>query len=217
MNKPATFLLLANGDLPCSLLKQVNPLHFQQIVACDGGGEKALNCGLQPSVIIGDLDSISKELPRRYPQIRFIKQASQEMNDLEKALIYCREQGAQRLVVLGTVSAERLDHSINNFSVLARYHHSFDMQILTGNSRIYLLDDHLVLPAKPGTLVSLIPLGRVENIETRGLQYSLNKESLVFGEREGLSNVIIENPAEIRVGSGVLLVFLFIPPSASVE
>ena len=201
-----TFLLIANGEVDCRQFVEIDLDSVDTIVAADGGLLKALDYGIVPNVIIGDMDSIKPEQRREFPKSRFIYQPSQELNDLEKALIFCREQKAQRLIVVG-VSGERLDHSFNNLSVLARYDKIFDIEIYDRYSRIFLVRSQFEYSGKTGQVISLIPMGKVEGITTAGLKYSLKNETLKFGAREGLSNVIIKNPVSIKIRSGLLLVF----------
>ena len=45
----------------------------------------------------------------------------------------------------------------------------------------------------------------MKGIETRGLKFPLKGESLIPGVRDGISNEVVGNPVEIRVGEGDLL------------
>ncbi|MEJ2633943.1 MAG: thiamine diphosphokinase [Calditrichia bacterium] len=202
-----TFLLIANGELDCRQLRQLSQEPVDQIVATDGGALQALGCGILPHVVIGDLDSGGQFLQDKLTETRFIRRPSQNMNDLEKALIYCQEQQAQSLIILG-VTGGRLDHTINNISVLARYDTQFNMEIHDRYSRIFLVRKMFEYAGEQGQNVSLLPAGKVEGITTRGLKYSLQNEILEFGVREGLSNIITQNPIKITIESGLLLVFV---------
>jgi len=201
-----TFLLIANGDLDCDLIRSFDRVRVDAVIAADGGALHLLGCGIVPDVVIGDLDSIPPALREKLPETEFILRPSQELNDLEKALIYCREQGAGRLIILGT-TGYRTDHSINNFSVLARYRNQFRMEIYDHYAQIFIVSDEFEYRGSPGQIISLIPVGKVEGITTYGLKYPLKNETLEFGIREGLSNVIVQNPVRISVQSGLLLVF----------
>jgi thiamine pyrophosphokinase len=62
------------------------------------------------------------------------------------------------------------------------------------------------LTGKPGDVVSLIPLfGNVEGITTLGLEYPLNDESLAFGATRGVSNVLVQEQAEVNIRQGLIL------------
>jgi thiamine pyrophosphokinase len=202
-----TFLLLANGELDCRLLREIPFDEIEQIVATDGGALQALGCGVLPEVVIGDLDSGGQLLEDKLAETKFIRRPSQDMNDLEKALIYCREQGAVKVVVLGTTGG-RQDHTLNNFSVLARYDREFELELYDRFSRIFLVRESFEYTGTTGQNVSLLPIGKVEGVTTRGMKYALKDEPLEFGVREGLSNIITQNPIKITIESGLLLVFV---------
>ncbi len=57
-----------------------------------------------------------------------------------------------------------------------------------------------------GDTLSLLPLsGDVAGIHTEGLEYPLRDGTLSFGAARGVSNVLTEAEARVRVGSGFLL------------
>ena len=81
----------------------------------------------------------------------------------------------------------------------------------------YFFDNHgsYFLAAKKITIpnckhktISLVPFPKAKEITTKGLQYSLNKEDLVFGKRIGTRNKAIENEVEINFKSGNLFIFI---------
>lgn len=205
--QPKIYLLIANGDLNCSVLKYIDIADFQQVIALDGGVLKALNCGIEPHIIIGDLDSIPPDLKDDFANKQFIHQPSQEMNDLEKGLRYCIDAGAEKIIILG-LTGGRTDHLFTNFSVLVRYHQQVQLEILDEFAKILLIRDRFHYKGTAGQLISLIPIGKVSGIVTEGLKYPLNNETLEFGIREGLSNVVISNPVKISLQTGLLLLFL---------
>jgi len=202
-----TFLLIANGELDSKTLKKIQWDQIDKIVAADGGTLKALSFGIVPDVVIGDLDSISPDARRKLDHIRFIYQPSQELNDLEKALIFCSEEKAERVIVLG-FTGERIDHTMNNFSILARYDQILNLELYDRFARMFFVRDKFSYTGTRGQTVSLIPLGKVDGITTKGLKYTLQDEPLHFGEREGASNECTDGPFSISIRNGVLLVFV---------
>ncbi len=203
-----TFLLIANGELDKRTLKNIQLDRIDRIVAADGGTMKALSYGIVPDVVIGDLDSIPPDVRKKLGgRIRFIHQPSQELNDLEKALIYCRQENAGCVIVLG-FTGERIDHTMNNFSILARYDETMNLEMVDRFARMFFVRDRFEYKGKKGQTVSLIPLGRVDGVTTKGLRYPLRDEPLHFGVREGASNECTEGPFGITIGNGVLLVFV---------
>ena len=57
--------------------------------------------------------------------------------------------------------------------------------------------------------MSLSPLdGAAFDIWTEGLRWPLAGDSLVPGQRDGISNEVVDSPASVRVGGGDLLLML---------
>ena len=202
-------LLVVNGELTREQLARVDAGEFETVICTDGAAGKLMRMGLRPHVVVGDLDSLAAQGTALPPSVSCLHRPSQAVNDLEKALMYCQEQGFQQVVVIG-VGGGRLDHAINNLSVLSRYDRIFHLEIHDACSRIFIVRRSWQRTVAPGQLISLIPIGRVEGVTTRGLQYPLKDEPLVFGWREGLSNVASEPEVKITLKSGLLIVFLIL-------
>ncbi|RMG60928.1 MAG: thiamine diphosphokinase [Calditrichaeota bacterium] len=209
MEKTRRALLVVNGELTNEQLNRVGAEQFETIICTDGAAHHLLGLGLEPQVVVGDLDSLAAaggELPG---SVRRLHRPSQELNDLEKALLYCREEGFRQVVVVG-VGGGRLDHALNNLSVLSRYDGTFDLQIHDAYGRIFFVRRRWRARVEPGQLISLIPIGRAEGVTTRGLRYPLKNEPLEFGRREGLSNVAEQADVEVTLTRGLLVLFLIL-------
>ncbi len=200
-------LLFANGQVGQHEIGRIEAENFDVIVAADGGVRNALSVDRTPHYVIGDLDSIGSSLREQLGQTKFICLPSQELNDLEKSLQFCESLNITHITLLG-ISGKRLDHTLNNLSVLCRYDQRFHLTIYDPYSQIYLVRDVWEYTGREGQLISLIPLGRVGGITTVGLAFPLQEESLSFGYREGLSNYIVQNPVTLRIREGVLAVFV---------
>jgi thiamine pyrophosphokinase len=203
----SSYLLIANGDVTPELIARVDLSSIDRIIATDGAAVKALACGVTPDVVIGDFDSLPGEFQKEHGEINFLHRPSQEENDLEKALQYCENENVQKVTLIG-VTGDRIDHTMNNFSVLAKYDEKFEFRIYCPHAQIYFVRKKLARVVQIGQTISLIPLGRVEGINTEGLEFSLNNEVLAFGEREGASNRAIAGTFQVVVQSGLLLVFV---------
>ncbi len=200
-------LLFANGNVTSKEIRRISGVEFDLIIAADGGAIHARRHGYPPQVVIGDLDSITPDIRAQLPKTRFVYRPSQELNDLNKALRYCRKIGVTHLTLLG-LCGKRLDHTLNNFSVLARFDRIFHLTIYDEYSQIFLVRNTWEYAGEIGQTVSLIPLGRVAGVRTGGLKWTLTDEELNFGQREGCSNQIAAQPVTIRIRAGLLLVFV---------
>ena len=70
--------------------------------------------------------------------------------------------------------------------------------------RLMRIDE--TLDGRPGSLLSLLPLGgRAGGIRTGGLRYPLNDEDLDPGTTRGVSNEFVASSARIQVRTGTLV------------
>lgn len=201
------FLLVANGDLGVNTVGKIKKNSFDKIVAADGGTSKAVQAGIVPEVVIGDLDSCPDEFFTGLPNTAKILKPSQEINDLEKALSYCINKGADSVTAVG-ITGGQIDHELNNFSVLAKYCDKISLTVVNDHSTILIIRNQLEIKTKPGQIISLIPWGKAEGITTRGLRYPLNNESLQLGVREGARNEATEQTVEVRLRRGTILLII---------
>ena len=96
------------------------------LIAADGGALWCLEYGVEPHLVIGDLDSFPTS---HYPGITVVHDPDQETNDLEKALKAAMERGARSVTLLGA-TGRRLDQSLKNISVMAQFAPHFETLLM---------------------------------------------------------------------------------------
>lgn len=202
-----TALIFANGEIGPAEIELVRDRAFDTIIAADGGAAAALRWDYRPEVVVGDLDSITPEIRARLGNAALLHRPDQEINDLEKALQYCRDAQVEAVTLLGA-GGKRLDHTLNNLSVLSRYDQLFDLTIYDAHSQIFIVRDRWQYRGALRQLISLIPIGAAQGVTTEGLAFPLRRETLRFGRREGLSNYIVSNPVQVTLEKGLLLIFV---------
>ena len=196
-------LIVANGE-SCSydLLMQIMEW-CPYVVALDGAYNRLNDLNVFVDLVIGDLDSIGDV--NRNQKTQFLQIDSQENTDLEKAIDYLIAKGYQTLNVVWA-TGKRIDHTINNLSTLAKYPNC-NIVIYNNHSKVFLIPKDFSKIYKSGTFISLIPIPSCEKITTQNLAYPLNNETLMLGERSGISNVV-KNTGVVRItySSGVLAI-----------
>jgi len=175
-------------------------------IAADGGGNTARNMSLSPDIVIGDLDSYQHN---EMDQWDVIEKASQNFNDLEKALDFALLKNVTHAIVFGATGL-RLDHTVKNLSVLKQYHNQFESIFFRDQyCDVKIIDSPFVETLPIHTSVSLFPLsGIVSGVTTRGLKYELNDDTLKNGVYDGSSNLTVTPKIEITFESGDLLFFV---------
>jgi thiamine pyrophosphokinase len=189
------------------------------VIAADGGLVRARGLGMNPDVLVGDLDSLAPAaVDRAHAEGIEIIRASvdKDESDTELALLEAVRRGATRVTILGAFGGPRLDHALANVWLLAHPAVAgVHVTLLDGRTRLDLVaapgpgGDPVDrgLPGPVGALVSLLPHGGdVTGITTHGLRYALHDEPLLVGPARGLSNVRTAPDAWVRVRDGRLLV-----------
>lgn len=181
------------------------------IIAADGGAAYSRSLGIQPDVIIGDLDSLDQNLVQHYRQrqVEIISHpTSKDATDLELAIQYAIQHEVDEIIVLGALG-ERWDHSLGNILLLANPEfQSRPIRMVSGPVEIGLVRPKQTyhMAGSIGDLVSLIPLeGDASGITTSGLEYPLMDGSLKFGATRGISNSLVKDKATVTVQHGLLL------------
>lgn len=180
------------------------------IIGCDGGAQHAIDLGIIPHIVLGDMDSISIKLKEKLKEnhVTFIQFPTKKDNtDAELALLYAIEQDCKEIILTGILGS-RIDHMLATIHMLAnpKFKHS-NFRIVEGNQNIYIVRKSIKITGKKGDTVSLIPInGDVTSITTQNLEYSLQGFTLRDYETRGISNVMTKNTAEVSLKTGVLLV-----------
>lgn len=170
-------VILANGafpTLPC-LIDELRGAEF--LAVCDGATCHLESLGIEPSVVVGDLDSITEELKQKYaPKIVHIKE--QESNDLSKAFFYCVGLGYDEFVVLGA-TGKREDHSIANISLLSVYiNHCKNIVMKSDFGTFSVYKTPCKIPSKKGEQISIFSLNPNAKFTSEHLKYPLKDLSL---------------------------------------
>jgi len=206
------YLIFANGDIEnyADVLAYVNADGQKKIIACDGGLRHTHAISVCPNIILGDLDSAPPELLQIYANVPRKKfPARKDETDLELAVDFALDNGAGEIFIFGGASASRLDHTLANVQILYRaLKRNVRAEIIGSHGRIFLASGETVLRAKAGSLISLLPFAGEPNITTRGLEYPLCAEKLLPGTARGVSNVFVEDEAELNVEDGAVIVIL---------
>lgn len=190
------------------------------LLCADGGARTALALGLQPEVVVGDLDSLDEAMQARLRVMgcrMVVYPAAKDWTDLELALRLAVEEGASEIVVMGALGG-RLDQELANILLLFLPGlKEVPTRIVDDRQEIFVVRSRAEIVGQAGDVVSLIPLGGdVQGIVTEGLLYPLRGEPLVIGPARGISNVMAAQVARVTVRSGTLLiVHLYSDPTSS--
>ena len=175
-------------------IKEVS--HF---VGVDGGADHLLRADLQPTAVIGDLDSISDGARVAFANVTH-HVSEQSTTDFEKALL---RVAAPAVLCLGFTGG-RVDHALSVLNVMARY----------ACRAILLMDEHDVcFVARPGrsvlslpkeTRVSLMPLGAA-TVTVSGVKWSFENRLMTPAGFTSPSNAALGGDVTVETDGPVLI------------
>lgn len=183
------------------------------IIAADSGMEFLYRNQIKPQVIVGDFDSVKKEILEFYkkqPQIQFVElNPMKDDTDTESAVRLAISMGAEKITLLGATGS-RLDHVLGNIELLGiGLMADVPIEMLDAHNRVCMIQHGITKKRENlfGRYISLIPYTKeVEHLTLKGFKYPLTDACLKGFCSLGISNEIVEEEAEITFERGILLV-----------
>ncbi len=198
-------LLFCNGVPPSAArIRKLMP-NPKLIVCADGGANKAKSIGLEPDLIVGDLDSL-RASDGDFAKAEIVKIPSQDNTDFEKTLDLLIQRGVKELLIT-SFSGGRIDQTLANVQIAYEYSRQCRIALADNEYLIFPTTNSFVEHVSPGTLISLLPMEDTTVVSTRGLAYGLDHSTFTRGGH-GISNIASDEQIEIAVHSGGVLVFM---------
>lgn len=188
-------------------------MEFDCVIAVDGGYASLQKAGIQPDYVLGDFDSLGfvpeGDEVECYP-------AEKDESDMELALRLAKERGFDPLYLYGAF-AGRIDHTIANIQLLARYARQGSSLVGIGDDfALVMLDgmgmnaigfekfDPRILDSAPyGRFISVFAYGgTAAGVTESGLKYRLCDAGLPDDCSLGLSNEFTGDGVFIRLKEG---------------
>ena len=197
-------VILSDGVFP----QHPTPLSFLRnalrIVCCDGAAKTLIEQGFAPNFIVGDLDSISDELRKRYNHCLHLD-TDQNCNDLTKAVNFCAQKQWNDITIIGA-TGKREDHSIGNISLLAEYADYVNVQLITDFGVFVPILKSTRFESFAGQQVSIFSLTPDTVFTFHGLKYPLCGQTITSWW-QGTLNEALGNDFFIEIDHGKALVF----------
>jgi len=202
-------VIFANGEMPEIAWAKDWISSGDFVIAVDGGLNHCVRLGLPPSLLLGDLDSVTPDQVEAMTALgvrieRF--PPAKDETDLELALLWAAANGFSSILIFGALGG-RIDHTIANLSLLLLPELAgIDVRIITETDEIFLITREASLLGSPGDVVSLLPWGGLASgVTTHRLQYPLHAATLTPDRSRGVSNVMLESSARVSLEQGSLL------------
>jgi thiamine pyrophosphokinase len=181
------------------------------VVAADGGARYALEAGVVPDLVVGDLDSLGGDLAREVER----RGASLERHPVRKdkmdghlAVLAVRERGATAADVLCAVGGRLGSLFAVPHILLAAERIGLRSTVVADRGRMFVIEAaSRTVEGEPQDSVSIFPVsGPAAGVTLEGMEYPLQNATLEPGDTLGFHNELIGAQARVSVREGALLV-----------
>ncbi|NBF38844.1 MAG: thiamine diphosphokinase [Spirochaetes bacterium] len=175
-----------------------------RIVAADSGLERALAAGVEPGIVVGDMDSLRDQgLLDRFPTERVRSfDEDKDDTDTEIALEILFSEGYDEVVLAGG-GGGRLDHLVGILAIFDRERHP--TLWITDRDEVTAVDGYLERRGMRGRVVSFFPVGdETCRMTSTGLQWPLDELEWRHGD-VGISNRVVDDVLRVEMLSGRLI------------
>jgi thiamine pyrophosphokinase len=191
-------IICLNGQLPSRKLLLSLKL---PIIAVDGASKRLYQLGVEPKLIIGDLDSDNRKL---FPKVERIYTPDQNYSDFQKAIEYLGKSGLMPAIVTG-IAGGYIDHILCNISIFSETNCIF----ITDNEIGFTRNYNFKLNLEKDRKISIIGCPSA-TVSSRGLKWELNNLRLDIFGFNSLSNRVDSDILELDILCGKVLVILYI-------
>jgi thiamine pyrophosphokinase len=180
------------------------------IFCADGGTNFCIENGYTPKCIYGDLDSIKPEILDKVNSMgiqieRF--SSDKDYSDFELVLEEMGYENYEKIYVAGALG-KRTDFTLNNIFLMEKYK---KLIIITESEEIFFRDKSFSIKGKTGKTLSMISLDKeIEDITLKGFKYPLLNRYIKRDSSILMSNVILQDEAEIIFKKGKIVVILYV-------
>jgi len=205
-------LIIGSGNNINKDIFESENINIEYVICADGGLEKAETLKLVPNIIIGDLDSVSPLVLKKYTDmnIEVVKYpVEKNYTDMELAVEYALEKGYKDIVLIGA-SGSRLDHTIANIMLIESYYkQGIKIKIIDNNNSVQIVTNNMEIRNKNYFYVSIVPITDcIEGVTLKGFKYPLSDVNVKRGSTQCISNQITEQNGSISLRKGNALVFI---------
>lgn len=181
------------------------------ILAADGGARYALDAGIFPDLVVGDMDSLGEDLARelerrgtsleRYP-------VQKDKMDGHLAVLAARESGATEADILCAAGGKLGAVFAVPHILLAAGRVGLRSTVVADWGRMFVVEaGSRTVEGAPLDSVSIFPLsGTATGVTLEGMAYPLEDAVLETGDTLGFHNELTGREARVSVSEGALLV-----------
>lgn len=178
--------------------------HKGDIYCADGGANFCYELTLIPKEIYGDFDSIKNDVKEFYQEknVKFIKfKVEKDYTDSE--LLLNEIQNKYDIIYCIAGLGGNIDHELTNINLLDKYS---NLIFISEKEKIFKIDSDSKFNDMINTKISFVIFSdEVKALTLKGFKYNIENMDIKKGEARCISNIIIENEANLSIKSGSLL------------
>jgi thiamine pyrophosphokinase len=199
--------VLAGGDIDRDVLRLWTDT-ADCIIAADAGADILNEAGIEPQLIIGDMDSVSPHVLESIPnQLRI---SDQDTTDCDKLLAQVQKEG-HAAVTLAGIEGDRPDHVLAILHSAARS--SLDVRLAYRRGVGWIVDagHSRRIQTRPGRRASLLAIEPCHGVYLSGVMWPLENARLSLLGGTSISNRTEAEDISVTVTEGAALLFLEVP------
>ncbi|NLP30182.1 MAG: thiamine diphosphokinase [Clostridiales bacterium] len=206
-----TSLIMINGEYSDDSWYQSRAHNFEFVLCGDGGANYARKYNIRPDLILGDMDSITDEnlsyFKERNVEILTVPR-EKDFTDTQLSLYHMQNMGIKDITIWGGIG-NRLDHTLANlYSAVDYVKKGIKITFESPSLTIHIIIDRLIIKGDVGDTISVLALSEyAKGVSLDGFKYPLKEVELEAFNPIGISNVLVNNEARVKVAEGVLAVF----------
>ena len=185
--------------------------NYNYIIGADGGCNHLFKMNITPNYIVGDLDSIKREVIEYYENknVTFKRYPShKDETDSEICIYLAKLLGADEIDLFATLGG-RIDHTLANIGLMNDIkENNMKPRILTSEEEILMVKNETInLKGKKGDTISVISInGESKGVTLKKLEYPLDNATVNHLSPLGISNVMLEDECIISIKDGCALI-----------
>ena len=194
--------LVLHGQFPLNKEHITFIKESSNLIAADGSLNNLIENKIIPQYVIGDMDSVEKNLIEKY-NIESTKIKDQSKTDFEKILIWCLEKKIQKISIFG-ISGMDEDHHLSNLLTLNKFSQKIILKAFTDNFIITPIASYKKFKSFKNQIVSIMTFEKESLIQSKNLFYELN-QTKITPSNFSIRNISMGDQFEIETSNKVLI------------
>ena len=203
-------IIVSGGKAPSKELLKEYIKDDDYIVGVDKGCNILREIEVTPNIILGDFDSIDKEVLNYYKDkgVKIEKfNPEKDYTDTDLGYIKALEVNPSEIILFGATGS-RIDHMLGNIGILLKgLRENIKVTIVDDNNKMYAVNKSSLVKKEEGRVISFHALSDVvKNLTIKNGKYPLNNYDMTLLEPRAICNEFLDDDIYIEFDSGIILI-----------